>query len=173
MKGPRRLVVMRHAQAESFAPSDSQRALTARGQDDAAAAGRWLAAYGFTPDHALVSGAVRTQQTWATLSRAAGWELQPDVDLGLYQAGPEAALDLLRLVPEGSREVLLLGHNPTMSSLAQLLSDAAGDPDAIRLMARGHPTSALALFEIAEEWDQLSFGDGRLAVFQVSGRDSV
>src|SRR5690349_9663164 len=111
----RRLVVMRHAKAEQDGPTDFERPLAARGHRDAAAAGSWLAAEGVEPDHALVSAALRTQETWASVCDGAGWALAPDLDRGLYAAGPETAIDLVRLVPAEASCVLVLGHNPTMA----------------------------------------------------------
>lgn len=158
---------MRHAQAQDVAPTDRDRALTDRGARDAAAAGRWLADHGFAPDHAVVSPAVRTRQTWQALVDAAAWECAPDLEPALYQAGAEAALDLVRLVPDDVRDVLVLGHNPTIGHVATLLSDGTGDREAALLMAEGHPPAALAVFDVEEAWAQLSWGDGRLTSFVV------
>ena len=44
MDTPHRLVVVRHAKAEPYGPTDFERELAARGRADAAAAGAWLAA---------------------------------------------------------------------------------------------------------------------------------
>ncbi|GGD25878.1 phosphoglycerate mutase [Nocardioides daphniae] len=161
---------MRHAKAEAVAASDLERALTERGRTEAAQAGEWLSGLGFVPDHALVSAAVRTRDTWACVAESAGWDLEPDVDSGLYAAGPEAAVDLLRLVPAEVTHLIVVGHNPTVSHVAQLLSDGQGDEAAARAMAGGHPTSACAVFDVEEEWSELGFGDGRLVAFH-AGRD--
>jgi phosphohistidine phosphatase len=73
----RTLVLVRHAQAESWASSDVERVLTPDGAATAGVLGGWLRDQGITPDAALVSGATRTRQTWAALADAAGWQLQP------------------------------------------------------------------------------------------------
>lgn len=160
---------MRHATAETVAASDVERPLTARGREDAAATGRWLDEHGFVPDHAVVSAAVRTRQTWTAMAETGGWATEPDLEPGLFHAGAEAALDLVRLVPAGAGDVLLLGHNPTVSQVANLLQDGTGDPGAALAMAQGHPPAALALFEVSAEWSRLSWGDGRLTAFRVAG----
>ena len=164
---PRRLAVARHAQAESYGETDAARPLTERGLRDAAALGRWLAETGFVPDHALVSSAVRTRQTWEAVAGAAGWTLEPDVESALYAASPEAALDLMRLVPDEARCVLVLGHNPTISYLAQMLAGGAGDAAATRAMGEGHPTAGLALLDVSDPWSSLGYGDGTLRAFHV------
>lgn len=157
---------MRHAKAEAVAASDLERTLTERGRADAAEAGTWLRALGVVPDHALVSSAVRTRETWAAMAAAAGWDVAPDISTGLYSAGPEVTLDLLRELPPDARQVIVVGHNPTVSHVAQLLSDGLGDEAAARAMAQGHPTGACAVFDVTEpQWSRLAFGDGRLVAF--------
>ena len=57
-----RLILMRHAEAETAAPSggDEARPLSATGRAEAEGMARALAERGLRPDLALVSGAVRT-----------------------------------------------------------------------------------------------------------------
>ena len=149
------LVVMRHGKAEQLASSDERRELTERGRADAAAAGRWMQQEGIVPGHALVSAAVRTAQTWAAVSAAAGWSVEADVDPGLYNAGTDTVLDLLRAVDDAIRTVLVIGHNPTMASLAQLLDDGEGDEEAATRMATGFPTSSAAVLALEGAWSEL------------------
>lgn len=157
--------MMRHAKAEQLGPTDLERELSQRGRDDAAAAGRWLAEQRIVPDHALVSAAVRTQQTWERVAEAAGWSLEPALDRGLYAAGPDTALDLMREVPEDARTLLVIGHNPTIAVVAQLLDDGEGDQAAGQRMMEGYPTSALAVFEYDGEWSDLEPASARLSAF--------
>lgn len=164
---PRRLVVMRHAKAEQTGESDMARVLTPGGRDDAAEAGRWLAAQGIAPDHALVSSAERTRETWESLRDGAGWQLDAEHDTGLYAAGPDAALDLIRQVPADATTVVVIGHNPTMSYLAQMLDDGAGDPGIAVEMAGGFPTCALTVFEYADAWAALDQAGATAVGFHV------
>lgn len=156
---------MRHAKAEQAGPTDFQRELAARGMSDAAAAGAWLAGQGLVPDHVLVSAATRTRQTWSQVAGAAGWETEAVFDTGLYGAGPETVLDLVRETPPQSTAVVVIGHNPTVAYLAQLLDDGEGSDDAGREMALGYPTSAAAVFEVDVDWSDLAPGTARLVAF--------
>lgn len=165
---PRRLLVVRHAKAEQEGPSDVERALAAQGHRDAAAAGRWCAERGLVADHAWVSAARRTQETWEDLAAAADWNVEGSVDPGLYAAGVDTAVDLLRTTPADATTVVVVGHNPTMSTLAQLLDDGEGDPAAEEDMASGYPTSGLALFEYDGAWADLSLTSARLVAFHVA-----
>ena len=164
----RRLVVMRHGKAEATGPSDRERALASRGRDDAAEAGRWLRDHGVDHDAALVSDALRTQQTWAALAEGAGWDLEPELSSSLYAAGPDAAIDLVRETDPGATTLVVVGHNPTMAYVAELLDDGEGDGDATTaLITRGFPTSALALFTVHGDWTTVGAGTCRLESFHV------
>lgn len=158
---------MRHAQAETVAPSDHERPLAHRGVVAAGEAGEWLRGRGIVPDHALVSAAQRTRETWDAAAAAAGWELEPEVEPALYAAGADSVMDLLRSIPADARCVVVVGHNPTVSYVAQLMTDGQGDAAALDEMARGFPPGASALFEVTEEWSSLAFGDGRLVGFHI------
>lgn len=163
----RRLVIMRHAKAEATAPSDHERVLAPRGRADAETAGRWLRAQGIVPDLALVSDAVRTRQTWAAVAEGASWD-QSAVDFseGLYAAGSDSAFDLVRETDPAVTSLVVIGHNPTMASVAELIDDGEGDPDATTgMVTRGFPTSALAVFTVDVPWADLGPGTGRLVAF--------
>jgi phosphohistidine phosphatase len=168
VEGTRRLVVMRHARAETTAPTDAERPLAAPGRDDAAAAGAWLREHGVDPDAALVSAAVRTRETWELVAGAAGWSLQPTFDEGLYAADVDTALDLVRLLGDDVTTAVLLGHNPTMHSLAHTLDDGEGDLDATNEMMLGtFPAGAAAVLTFTGAWGDLAPGRASLAGFRV------
>jgi phosphohistidine phosphatase len=158
---------MRHAKAEQSGPSDHERQLSDQGVVDAAEAGSWLAARDVLPDQALVSDAVRTQQTWESMSEAAGWDLEATLEDALYEAGPETALDLVRRTEGHVGTLVVVGHNPTVGSLAALLDDGEGDDDAGLEMTTGFPTSAMAVFAYDGDWKDLDEASATLTAFHV------
>ena len=158
---------MRHAKAEQTGATDFERRLSERGHADAAAAGRWLAARGGEPELALVSAAARTQETWESLAEAAGWDDAAELVEGLYTAGTQTALDMLRDVDDGITSVILVGHNPTMASLAAVLDDGDGDEEAGNELALGYPTSALTVFEYDGKWSELDEASASVVAFHV------
>ena len=164
----RRLVVMRHAKAQPTAPTDHDRALADRGRGDAGAAGRWLREQGITVDAALVSDALRTRETWQEVATAAEWDIAPDFSPSLYAAGSDSAFDLIRAVAAEVRTLIVIGHNPTMASMAELIDDGDGDEvAAMALVTRGLPTAALAVFDVSGPWADLGPGSGRIEAFHI------
>jgi phosphohistidine phosphatase len=166
----RQLVVMRHAKAEPGGETDHARELAQRGWEDALEAGRWLADRGLIPDGALVSSARRAVSTWLAVAEGGSFEAQTTYSDSLHNAGPETALDLMRETADEVRALVVIGHNPTIAYLAQLLDDGTGDEKARREMSAGFPTGALAVFELTGSWEDLELASARLAGFHVGRR---
>ena len=156
---------MRHAKAEPYAESDAARSLTARGRTEAADAGRFLLGAGVVPDHALVSSAARTVETWDVLRETCGASCDAEVSDLLYAATPDAVLEAVRLVPDEVSTCLFLGHNPTAAHVAATLDDGEADPDVLRGLLAGFATSALAVFEVPGAWADLAEAGARLTHF--------
>jgi phosphohistidine phosphatase len=163
----RQLVVMRHSKAEPGGETDHVRELAQRGWDDARDAGRWLADRGLVPDGVLVSSARRTTSTWLAVAEGGSFEVEPTSSESLYTAGPETALDLVRETGDDVHALVVIGHNPTIAYLAQLLDDGTGDEEAGQQMAVGFPTGALAVFEVTGSWADLDLASARLVAFHV------
>lgn len=160
---------MRHGAAEPYAATDQARALTTRGRADAAAAGRHLASTGLVPDHALVSTAVRTRQTWEEVRVATGATVEAELESSLYSAHAEGILELVRLVPVDARTLIVVGHNPASAYLASTLDGGEGDPEAVRrLIEGGFPPAATATFELDCTWSDLAAGRARLTDVRVT-----
>ncbi|QIX28699.1 histidine phosphatase family protein [Nocardioides sp. JQ2195] len=162
---------MRHAKAVGFAPSDRERDLEPSGRRDAAAAGAWLHANDIHPGMALVSTALRTTTTWQEVSRSLDDDVHLEPSSALYAAEPDSALDLVRATPADVDTLLVIGHNPTMGVLAQLLDDGEGDPEAMVGMLTGFPTCSLAVFDVSGDWTGVGEGTLRLTHFHVSRAD--
>ena len=152
---PRRLVLMRHAPAESGG-NDRQRELTAAGAAVAREVGVWLSQQQLSPDAVLSSSALRARRTFEAVAEGAGWDVQADFDDGIYEGGAETVLDLLHEAEPEVGTLMLVGHNPTVALVATLLDDGEGDPDAQLAMASGFPAATVAVFDVDQIWADLS-----------------
>jgi phosphohistidine phosphatase len=165
----RRLLLLRHAKAESTSPSgsDRDRALAPRGRKDAAELGAWLAArQAFQPDLALVSTAARARETWDIIRQPMSAASQATHLPDLYGADASQLLAIIRsFIAVDSGRLMIIGHNPGLHELA--LGLLGGGALAGRAaLADNLPTSALAVIDFAvESWDGAAFGDGQLAQF--------
>ncbi|MFG2038841.1 SixA phosphatase family protein [Dactylosporangium sp. NPDC048998] len=144
----RTLILLRHAKAanpDDYA-TDIERPLTARGHRDAAAAGHWLRKAGLAPDAVLCSTAVRTRQTLDEL-RLAG-EVPVTYEHRIYVGPSDDTLDLIRHVDVTVAILLLVGHNPTISDLSDMLAPRA-------LTDGGLATSGIAVHRFKGSWRDL------------------
>jgi phosphohistidine phosphatase len=166
----KRLILLRHAKAVAREADDFDRVLAPRGRAEMTAIAAYLAAQpDRRPDLALVSAAVRTRETW-TLAQAGTGEVATAFEDEVYEASPEQLLDVVHtadgILADGATETLILvGHNPGISELAQMLV-ASGESVARRELARGMPTGAVAILDIdIASWRELRPGTARLADF--------
>jgi len=157
----RTLVLVRHAKAEpENGLGDECRPLANRGRRQASSLGPLLAAEVGPFDVALVSRALRTTETYKLL--AATWDAapEPDVRAELYSAGPRDVLGLLTELPDSARRVLVVGHEPTMSSLGHLLDGERSD--LAETVAFGMGTANAAVLEVPVAWAELERSAARL-----------
>lgn len=126
--------------------------------------GALAAARGWRPDHAIVSPALRTRQTW-DLARPALGNVATRYDETLYEAAPTAILAAIRAAPPGARRLIVIGHNPAIEDLSAILASDGSDADALAALRAKFPTGALARFVVEAEWRNLAGGGARLTDF--------
>ncbi|WJV49641.1 SixA phosphatase family protein [Streptomyces flavofungini] len=159
---PRRIVLFRHAKADWPQVSDHERPLADRGRRDAPVAGRRLAESGIAFDLALCSTAARTRETWKLAVQELSQRPRTVYEDRVYEASPGELIAVLNETPDDVRDLILIGHNPGVHGLADILSgDAEGDAQ-VRMNRRGFPTSAFAVLTYTGSWKGLEPGAGTL-----------
>ena len=159
---PRRIVLLRHAKADWPQVSDHERPLAERGRLDASMAGRKLGETGIAFDLAVCSTSVRTRETWKLAVHEMPHRPRTVYEERLYDA---SLGDLLALINETSDEVgdlLLVGHNPGMHTLADALSGGSEGDALARMTQGGFPTAGFAVVAFAGTWKSVEHGVGKL-----------
>ena len=115
------LMLLRHAEAESSHPNgDFERPLTSMGLAQAKSFGELLDARGIVPDLLLVSAAERAKATAEQVLAGLGRpELPQEQKWDFYKYSCDHWVQCLRGLPMQINRVLVIGHNPAMSDLAQ------------------------------------------------------
>ncbi|WP_108124438.1 SixA phosphatase family protein [Saccharospirillum mangrovi] len=133
-----RLYLLRHGEAEPYGSvSDAERRLVPAGESAVIRQRTWL-----EPVDAFYCSPYRRACQTAELIRSTVGGQQPMLDARLTPDSPvQGVLDLLGSA--GGERLLLVGHNPLLSSLANSL---IGDPYALAL-----PTAGLVCLE-ADDW---------------------
>lgn len=159
------LVLLRHAKS-AYPPGvdDHDRPLNDRGRRDAPVAGALIAADVGPLDTALVSTAVRAQQTWDLAATSMRVRQERD-EPGLYLASADAMLSHVRHLPGASG--LIVAHNPGTEELASLLCDDRTTAQYFDMTSK-FPTAAFAVLRSEAPFGQWRPGCASLASFEVA-----
>lgn len=159
----KRLLLLRHSKTVPSSPQgDFERELAPRGRKDAARMGEYMADAGLVPAATLVSPARRTRET-AELAMAECASAPVLIfERGLYLAEAQDIITLIRNSDPDIPSLLVVGHNPGLAELANLLT-VFGDPQARQQMQAKFPTSALAVIDLpCDVWQGVAFHSGHL-----------
>ncbi|HIG27695.1 MAG TPA: histidine phosphatase family protein [Verrucomicrobiales bacterium] len=150
------LLILRHAKSSWRTPDmeDHDRPLKNRGDLDAARMGHLLSEKPLVPELILCSTALRARTTARILVENGGYS--PDIvqlNPKLYLANPSTLLQLIHEVPDHLTNLLVVGHNPGMEELSEILTGAF----------EVFPTATLAqiTFE-TDSWNQIKSKSGSL-----------
>lgn len=118
------LLLMRHAKSSWKHPDlpDQDRPLNKRGEKDAPHMGKFLKEKELIPQVILASPAKRVKQTVDGMLEKMHFKGKVDYVESLYLAEPAAYLSTLQSVNDKFDRVLIVGHNPGLEGLLQILS---------------------------------------------------
>jgi phosphohistidine phosphatase len=143
----RRLTLLRHAKSswQEAGIDDCDRPLNQRGQQDAPVMGRRLLARGSRPSLILTSHARRARDTAQLIAR------------DLYLATPEQIMAVIARQADSFRDIIVCGHNPGLTELANLLTGSEID---------NIPTCGMAVIDLdMDSWSGITTASGSLHRF--------
>jgi len=128
--------------------ADHDRPLKKRGKRDAPRMGTLLREEGLVPDLIISSTAKRALETAVLVADASGYEGDIDVRREFYPGYPDAYIDALRETADENRIMMVVGHNPGLEELLELLTEAG----------EFLPTAALAQVALPlQSWCELNY----------------
>ena len=118
------LLLMRHAKSswKESELKDFDRPLNKRGKKSAPLMGHMIADQELVPDRIICSPAVRARQTAEAFVKTAGYKGDIEFNEGYYMGEPSSYLEPLAKLPDEVERVLIVGHNPGLEALLQLLT---------------------------------------------------
>lgn len=120
------LILMRHAKAvhSDGLLSDFERNLNDRGKEDAAQMGNRLLHKKVNPDLIICSAAKRTAKTAKIVADQLGYhEHNINKEFDLYNCTVDEVINMIRQINDDYKILLLVGHNPVITSLAGYLTN--------------------------------------------------
>lgn len=114
------------------------------------------------PDLVLSSTSERTRQTWGLVASELHGEPEVTFTRELYHASANSLLLLIESLPDTEDSVMLLGHNPGIHTVANMLA-GSGQDHHLEALEYEFPTGALAVFEFDTRlWRECTAGSGTL-----------
>ena len=126
----KRLYVIRHAKSSWNNPvlTDFERPLNKRGKQNAPFMGKRLKESEVQPDFFLASPAKRALKTAKTIAKEIDFPKKHIVtDESIYLAGVSTLLTVIRNIDDSCHQVILVGHNPGLTELAEYLTNQRFD----------------------------------------------
>jgi len=132
--------------------SDYERPLNDRGQRDLPRMGEALSAKSISPDVIWYSPAKRTEITCFGLREYLNWTNKiPYAETRLYGADIDELTELIRGLAPVINEVLIIGHNPTLTEAVNMYSDGKLD---------NLPTGGWVKIELdINDWSELDYNE--------------
>ncbi|ORV83649.1 SixA phosphatase family protein [Mycolicibacterium iranicum] len=166
----RTLLLLRHAKSDyPDGVPDHDRPLAPRGIREAALVGDWIRANADGVNAVLCSTATRTRQT---LERTGITAVVEFVDR-IYDATPGVVIEEINGVQSRFGDevstLLVVGHEPVMSSLALGLADEeSSNGTAAQQLSAKFPTSSIAVLRSTAPWDQWALRGAELVDFHTA-----
>ena len=156
----KRITLLRHAKSswKDASLADRDRPLNQRGSKAAPDMGKRLAGLGARPSLLLTSPAKRARETARLIARELNYPLEfIQSETELYLASPAAILQVIARQDTGFNDVMLCGHNPGITELANRLGDRN---------INNVPTCGAVGIELdINEWVEIVAADGRTVFF--------
>ncbi len=156
----KKLFIVRHAQSGEAdqGTKDIERYLTRSGQREAVHTGMYLKRHGLIPELIISSAAIRAFQTSQIIAEQIQYPAEEiHEDLDLYDASVRIFLRLINELDVNCQSVLFVGHNPTVSYMAELLTG-----EAIGNMETG---SLVEIHFPMDSWKEVSQHTGKLVQY--------
>lgn len=118
------LLILRHAKSswEFTDLSDHDRPLNDRGKRDAPRMGKVLLKERLVPQLIISSSAARARTTAEKVAKTSHYSGEITIDSSLYRTGASAYLNVLRSQASEFETVLIVGHNPDVEHLVEILT---------------------------------------------------
>jgi phosphohistidine phosphatase len=150
------LYLVRHAKSswKDQSLNDQQRPLNKRGHASALDMGERLKQHGVEVDLIISSPALRALTTARYLADAIDYDHQKiQIEANMYFSGIDSMLALVQGCSPEINNLMLVGHNPDMTSFSNFLSG---------YHTSNMPTCAISTIEFDGEWEKTYKGNGTL-----------
>ena len=152
--------LVRHAKSswKDSSLTDRERPLNKRGRRGAPDMGQRMLRQDHAPDFIISSPANRAFSTAKLIAKQLDFDREKIMtNENLYFSGSDGMLKVLAGVDDQFRKVMMVGHNPVMTNLMNILSDS---------YSANMPTCAIAVIGLdITSWSEVYLADGTLLAY--------
>ena len=162
------ITLIRHAESSWNHPgtSDFERPLNSQGRHDAPMMGQRLAECEFQPSLILASSAQRTRETAEAIAQEIKYPCdQIALESEIYEASLDKLMEVVHKLDDNHHNVVLIGHNPGLSSLCNYLSNGP-------LVGHLPPCGIWQMSFDTTSWQQVEHKSGTVLLFETPGEMS-
>lgn len=155
----KKLYLIRHAKSDwsDLSKSDFERGLNKRGKRNIVRMGNALEEMEIKPDLIISSSAKRAKKTAKGLAEKLGYDNDLLLLDTLYMCEPQQWIETIQNIPENCHSVFIVGHNPEITDVANMLIDDYID---------NIPTMGIAGFDISDKkWKKFERKNAKLKFF--------
>jgi len=159
------IALMRHGKAaqSSEINADMYRVLTKGGRTESLEMGKWMQKQGFVPACIIASPALRTHETATILAEYFTFDTQEILlDRRLYEASTDDLLEVIYELPDSKDNVLLVGHNPSLTWVGSRLCPSEGFVFV--------PSAVLGISFHADSWAGILQSDIKMCFYHYPGK---
>jgi phosphohistidine phosphatase len=161
----KKIYLVRHAEApREIGQLDIDRKLSDKGEDEARQLGEYINRNNISPDLILCSHAYRAAKTFEIVN-----SINPnlknvfDYDYDIYDSSAEFLFNKIKSQNNEFDEIMLIGHNPTLTELVMTLDSAYSDDS--ELIFHMPPATLVGVnFEETDDWEGINAGKGATSV---------
>jgi phosphohistidine phosphatase len=164
------IFLLRHAKSDWGNPAlkDHERSLNERGQEAAPRMAEYIKSKRYKPDIVLCSAARRTVETYDLVKSALG-DAPVKFEESLYLAEMRNLIERINWLDDALTSVLMIGHNPGLEQLANVLTRSPEKEDEEKLHKRMRDKFSTASFVVikmpVDAWRDVKPGIGKLKDF--------
>ena len=155
----KKIILVRHAESSlsSFQISDFDRPLNNRGRKNAMDLGESFFEKKLKIDHVVCSPSARTKETFDIIQSISNFALDHKFIDSIYHSSVGNLIEILSQINLETASVMIVGHNPSMHLMTELLANQTIDK---------FPTCTLAQIKIVDSWDKLRKHQNKLINFE-------
>lgn len=158
----KRLFLLRHGEApRKQGDTDRQRRLSVNGKKEAMSVGSYMISKSYKPEQTVSSDSPRTIETFELLNSVINSN-RAIFTVDLYNVSGHQVLEIIEHSQDDTNNLMIVGHNPSITSVLDLLSAKATRDNLIKSRDYEVTGKLVVIDSDAENWSKISKANNKI-----------